>query len=428
MIPVLISASGCATSSHKTLTLAQHAAIHSVSISKSVAIPEYPMVVGPSANTAAMLLGPLALAGTMTSENEDSQKLEKLFSDNNFDIGDVVRTEFVSRLSETHAFPKIDVERGDAVFDLTIKNYGAVSGPFSPMSPINPPIRPQLIVTAKLSTPNGEVLWQNTANLTRVNERLEAYPFVDMLANPGRTVNSFREAARLVVAEVLRELGAHPSEASQSGASLRIAVAQGAAGSSTPLDKSTLVAPGVSWVYEFTDKIYTDNDARITVRVIRAADGIVEEQLSARSGAARTMAARREIDARAASFDLYRLGANEVLTEFAPYLFAAGSEKAVRGVTDALGYPTGGNEAWNIRTAAPVWDVVTVPAGTFRAMRLEIDGKHRAKAWDITKFSFRVWYAPQVGRYVKYEHQTWRGDGRKVTDEAVKLVAFNPRS
>ena len=192
---------------------------------------------------------------------------------------------------------------------------------------------------------------------------------------------------------------------------------------------SGLLAPGTSWVYRFSDKIFTDNNASVTVKVLRADDQIVEEQLSATMGTTRATAVRREVDARATSFDRYPLGASdEALTEFAPYLFAAGGERAVRNVASATGYPTDGAQSWTASTAPPVWDQVTVPAGTFRAMRLEIAGRREAAFPKTVKFVVRVWYAPQVNRYVKLENETWDYFEHIVTNETVELVEFNPHS
>ena len=61
-------------------------------------------------------------------------------------------------------------------------------------------------------------------------------------------------------------------------------------------------------------------------------------------------------------------------------------------------------------------------------MRMEIKGDRNPIGWDIAKFSFRVWFAPEIGRYVKVEHETWLRGGRITTNEAVELVRFNPAS
>jgi hypothetical protein len=40
-----------------------------------------------------------------------------------------------------------------------------------------------------------------------------------------------------------------------------------------------LIPVGTSWTYNFSDRIYTGNDIRVTVKVVRSDDQIVEEQL-----------------------------------------------------------------------------------------------------------------------------------------------------
>ena len=206
-------------------------------------------------------------------------------------------------------------------------------------------------------------------------------------------------------------------------------VAMAAPQASPRSSASGLLAVGTSWVYKFSDRIYTDNVASVTVKVLRADDQVIEERVSATMGTTRATAIRREVDARATNFDRYRLGASEeALTEFAPYLFAAGGERALRDVTNATGYPRDGVQSWTTDTAPAVWDQVTVPAGTFRAMRLEIRGRrHEASYPSTVRFTVRVWYAPEVNRYVKLENETWNFFGR-VGSEVVELVKFNPPS
>jgi len=208
--------------------------------------------------------------------------------------------------------------------------------------------------------------------------------------------------------------------------------AQGVTHSPNPPANGALIAPGASWIYEFREKIYGENDARITVRVLHADGQSVEEQLTARVGATRTMPVRRNIDARSTSFDQYRLGASEeALTEFAPYLFAAGGEQAVRDVTDATGYPTSGDSGWVTTSAPPVWEKVTVPAGTFRALHFVIRGHREVRPFSpivVYRFEISVWYAPEVKRYVRLEHKTWLSLSKPNSDEVVELVKFNPPS
>jgi hypothetical protein len=211
MLPVLAAAPGCATSKYKTMTREQQAAIRSVSISKSVLVPEHPTVIGPSASTSGFIFGPLALAGSMSGDNPDSQALKKLFADQKVDLGKIVRQEFIARLAQIRAFPEIDVAQGDATFELTIENYGLGAAGFTPMSPINHPLNPTIRLAAKLTTRDGEVLWQSNDYVTSMNDQLEPQLFDEILANPERTQEGFRKAAEIVCKYLLKDFATHPA-------------------------------------------------------------------------------------------------------------------------------------------------------------------------------------------------------------------------
>lgn len=193
-----------------------------------------------------------------------------------------------------------------------------------------------------------------------------------------------------------------------------------------------LLAAGTSWTYRFSDRIYAKNNTWISVRVLRADHKIVEEQVSAGAGAERSATVQREIDARAPRIEAYPLGPQASLLEFSPYLFAAEGESALHNVASVSGYPTYGDVGWATRTKPPTWEQVTVPAGTFKALSLEISGQRSAPILSsvvIQKFWFRVWYAPEAKRYVKLEHRNWVGiDDRLNTDEVIELARFSAPS
>ena len=191
-----------------------------------------------------------------------------------------------------------------------------------------------------------------------------------------------------------------------------------------------LPAAGTSWTYELADRMYGRTTTSVTVAVVRADDRTVEEQLSTVSGAKRTRE-MRAVDARSAGFLEFPVGASEVHLEFAPYLLAARGEKASTNVIDAAGYPVAsGDPGWIARAKPPIWEQVTVPAGTFRALRLEIGGRRERPPFSPTvtrRFLVRVWYAPEVQRYVRLEHKVWV-PGRQNSDVVVELMKFSPPS
>jgi hypothetical protein len=195
--------------------------------------------------------------------------------------------------------------------------------------------------------------------------------------------------------------------------------------------RNGLLAAGTEWTYELSDGIYGGEKSRIRVEVTDADDDFVYEKVSAIKGPRRPPTVSRAIDAREASFDLYRLDADRGLTEFAPYLFAAGGEKALKSVADAKGYPTAGYSDWVIRGAPPVWERVTVPGGTFRAVRFAIHGHRQILPFSpiaVYRFEIDVWYSPEVRRYVRLEHKTWLSGRRPNGDDVVELVEYRPPS
>lgn len=206
----LLAATGCA-SSYKKITPEQQAAIHRVSVAQSVPVPETPMVFGPAINAGGFFVSPLAALGADSKDNPDSQALLKHFADHQIDLGAIVRQEFVAGLVQIRAFPAIDVAPADAVFEVTVETYGLGPAGFTPMSPINHPLNPNLRLAAKLTSTSGEVLWQSTAFMSSMSDRIEAHMLDEILANPERTREAFRKAAEIVCGDLLKDFGAHPA-------------------------------------------------------------------------------------------------------------------------------------------------------------------------------------------------------------------------
>jgi hypothetical protein len=73
--------------------------------------------------------------------------------------------------------------------------------------------------------------------------------------------------------------------------------------------------------------------------------------------------------------------------------------------------------AWEVRHKRHVkvvgWEEVTVPAGTFRALRIEAEGPFERVDMPIVGTAKEVmWYVPQVKRYVKWTFENWNVRGR----------------
>ena len=73
---------------------------------------------------------------------------------------------------------------------------------------------------------------------------------------------------------------------------------------------------------------------------------------------------------------------------------------------------------WEVRGAAPVkgkaddrgkvvgWEEVQVPAGNFRALKVEVESRFYGKGGMADDSTLIYWYAPQVNRFVKFDYRS----------------------
>jgi hypothetical protein len=73
------------------------------------------------------------------------------------------------------------------------------------------------------------------------------------------------------------------------------------------------------------------------------------------------------------------------------------------------------------------WESVTVPAGTFRALKIVVTGWYRAQNNDyfwIGKIEDALWYAPEVRNAVRYEYKDTQGSGSRYNHDVHELVRY----
>ena len=89
-------------------------------------------------------------------------------------------------------------------------------------------------------------------------------------------------------------------------------------------------------------------------------------------------------------------------------------------------HDTVGDAIWKAKVRG--WETVTVPAGTFRAIRIELDNSCYYDSVDsgVCGQSDVVWYSPLVKGHVRLERRSWKGPyiGNNVLEE---LVAYSIR-
>jgi len=196
-----------------------------------------------------------------------------------------------------------------------------------------------------------------------------------------------------------------------------------------------LPAAGTTWTYGFVERVFGGQEMDVTVRAVRVDGTVVEEQVTSNAPGAQDT--RRVVNARDSRFLDYPLDSNNDLIELSPYLLAANDGKAPGDVPDPQGYPSGGAgyPGFIATVTEHGWEQVTVPAGTFRALRVTVSGRRsngfHTRASATGRFEMTIWYAPEVKRFVKMVQKIWSADAfaqSLTAEDVVELRSYRPPS
>lgn len=149
-------------------------------------------------------------------------------------------------------------------------------------------------------------------------------------------------------------------------------------------------SPGDAWTYRI--KTLLGQTASYTARTLAVADGSVQDEI--RAGDQRN---KQESGAEPEMHSVLSQEGGVDIREVSPYLQALGGAepgKTWRGVSllpnsDDFAGRVIGNER------------ITVPAGTFDAVKVVLEGSQPVAGTGPRRFSVMVWYAPAVKRFVK---------------------------
>ena len=187
-----------------------------------------------------------------------------------------------------------------------------------------------------------------------------------------------------------------------------------------------LPAAGTSYRYRWADR-ESSRQQDFTVDVSSANASNVIESFSAQG----EPGAASEIAVREPAFIARRLGDGRSMQEFAPY-FPTDKPDDPQSLQPKLKYVTGGSAAmgpWDLTLKYGSWEQVVVPAGSFRALRVELRGSRQHTGIVLnaaTRFEYTAWYVPEVKRYVKMRHQRWSPTGQ-VGDDNVELLEYRQK-
>jgi len=168
------------------------------------------------------------------------------------------------------------------------------------------------------------------------------------------------------------------------------------------------------------------------VRVAGVEGGIVREIITTPSFPERLVS----VGADSLSFRSFQLPQGQTLVELAPYLYSVLTKNEVMMWGTLAGYPAGGSAAlprWTITVRESGLEVVTVPAGTFKATRIEVSGRRPTGSYpahlhfESGRFQFSAWHAPQVQRYIKLQHETWSLTGARFGEQLVELTSYTAK-
>jgi serine protease Do len=187
------------------------------------------------------------------------------------------------------------------------------------------------------------------------------------------------------------------------------------------------VAPtvGATWTYSFREQRYR-MDQVFTVRVT-AVDGWMIGESIAGEGSGTDI--QDSVDAQQLRFAGRLIGGRSIV-EFSPYLLTPHGGEPPAEFGQPLNYP--GRGAFRMRIESVEREEVSVPAGSFKAVRVEVSGERERNAAGlrnrnrlaVARFRYTTWYAPETGRYVKAHHQQWDPAGALTGDELVQLLEY----
>jgi hypothetical protein len=194
----------------------------------------------------------------------------------------------------------------------------------------------------------------------------------------------------------------------------------------------SLPMPGATWNYSYSFRGLGSARYNFVVRAVGVEGGTVHESVAI--GVAPQT--RLAVKADALGFRSLPLPRSQTLVEFAPYLHVLlARNESIRWGTIG-GYPIG-NAAmpfWTLTATNKGDESVVVPAGTLKATLVEVWGKRQAPpgfvahmSYESTRFRYRAWYAPEVRRYVKLQHETWSLNGQWSGEQVIELLSYTDK-
>ena len=201
-----------------------------------------------------------------------------------------------------------------------------------------------------------------------------------------------------------------------------------AAAATTSATDSALPAPGDTWVYRLRGKWANSPKRTLSVRVDKLENALIYETMTLDEPGPRAGGTRRSRPDAPAFVDWTWLG-----WEFAPWLGTSDGLREARW--SDLKPPAMGNNWGDWRASGRVEgrEDVTVPAGSFRAVKVQVLAQRRQTGSRIqadiepTQVLLTVWYSPKAKRYVKMERIVKAANSAEIERDQIELLRYDTR-
>jgi hypothetical protein len=208
-----------------------------------------------------------------------------------------------------------------------------------------------------------------------------------------------------------------------------------ASGSKSPAS-TDLPSVGASWRYRYSDLRYGRVRHEFTLRVTGVDGWTVNETFERDGDTGGRKSLQATVSAQDLTFNERVLESGRTFIEFAPYLVATEKLEGTLPWQDlGAAFPTAKGRSWNYDGQRQSGESVSVPSGSYKAVRVAISGNGPSAEWrtfsgmtvnnrTVARFAYTLWYAPEVKRYVKIQFETWDASGTKSGDEVVELLEY----
>lgn len=190
---------------------------------------------------------------------------------------------------------------------------------------------------------------------------------------------------------------------------------------------AALPVAGERWVYRSRGKWPTSPQRSFEI-VARSVDaGVIVDAFRPIEPDSRTAGELRRSRAGRPEFVVW----TEIGTEFSPY-FGGFVERADRQTLRGLATPDVGSywTQWHSEATIRGPEAVSVPAGNFQAVKVEVWSSRRATGsvaeaqLEPVRIHYLVWYVPEIKRYVKMQRRIISATNSENEKDVFELVAY----